>query len=234
MNVPSPSDGPSPAELASCAAMRVGLRLRARPRPASCCATAVAERGVLGLLRARRGVARARCCCAASSSSCVLLVGRGGARLRRPPASASASVLLLRLELVLQLGDAARVVLALVGDALEVVLALDELTGAVGRAEQADHRGAVAVRGRAAPRSRRTSSCACVELLLRRLDLRLQDRAPSKPSRSTCRLGGGQPVVGGVEARPTRRRATRRAAAARPGPATSCVAGRLLGGARPR
>jgi hypothetical protein len=53
-------------------------------------------------------------------------------------------LLLLGVELRLQPRYPARIVLALVGEASEVVLALDQLTGPVGAAEQSDHRFTIA------------------------------------------------------------------------------------------
>ncbi len=79
------------------------------------------------------------------------------------------------------------------------MLPLDDLSGTVRAVEQSDHRRAVA----AAVEEDRAPADVVLrrgELGLRRLDLRLQHQRV-EPESVDVRLGGGQPFVGGGDAR---------------------------------
>ena len=225
MNVPSPSAGPPPASTASCGDA-IGLRLQ-RALGFVVLGLRGAERAALLLLRGGGRVAGLRLL-RGELVELGLLVGRGRARvvghLLLP-----AELRLLLGELRLQADDARGVVLALVGDALEVVLALDQLTGPGRAAEEPDHRRAVAVlveqdRGAA------DVVLGLVQLLLGRLGLELEDRGRvAEPV--DVGLRGGEPFVRPRPRGWRRRPRWRRAAGARPGPSPA-RRGRTLGRAR--
>jgi hypothetical protein len=105
---------------------------------------------------------------------------------------------LLRLELRPEPGHAPGVVLAFVRDALQVLRALDQLTGPVGRAEQPDHLRAVAV---LVEEQRAVAHVVARlrQLLLGRVGLGLEDQ-PDETESVDLRLGRAQPLVGRVEA----------------------------------
>ncbi len=150
---------------------------------ASSCCEIAAPSAAFSALSAAAAASRAWACCAASSSSCAFS-SAAAARAASASCFCLRHRVALRVELVLELRDAAGVGLALVVDPLQVVLALDQLARAVGGAEQPDHRGAVAVsveedRAAAHVVARRR------ELLLGGVEPSPAARAASRPRRST-------------------------------------------------
>ena len=186
---------------------RSRLRLQRGVGLARAATTAGAERGVLAC-SALAAASRARCCCAASSSSCAFSSARRGARRvgdlllrRRRPAAAPRAA-------SCSLVDPTRVALALV--------ATRAAGSACPRRARPSRRSSRA--GRSCRRRRRagTGSTALAahvvargaELLLRGVDLRLQDQRRRSRAGRPAACAARQPVVGGGRGAPRRRRAT--------------------------